>query len=434
MIVCAERLDDDGRGVGTAGGLELHVADLLPGETAEVEIDHRSRHRQQAWATIRRRDGAPSPERVTPACPGFGRCGGCAVQNLSYPAQLAAKQARVERALAGAPVEPIVGSPRQLEYRNKGKYVIARDGERWVLGAYEPRTHRVVDTIGCRVVEPAIDAAARQLVAALAGTGLAVYDERTRHGELRYAVIRANAAGDALVAIVTTSAAPREEIARLGRAVVDGGASGAVWVRNDATSGAIVSGETELVAGAPAITETIAGVDAALGAGEFFQVNRDQALRLYADVARRAGAGPAMRAVDLYGGVGGIAFTLAAAGASVVGIERHEPSVRAAEQAARAAGLPPAQVAFHVGTADTLAAAGRPDLVVVNPPRKGLDAATRAALAEAAPSRIVYVSCNPDTLARDIGALHDYRLVSATPYDLMPGTMQVETLAVLERR
>ena len=209
MIVRAETLDDDGRGVGSAGGVALHVADLLPGETAQVAIDHRSRHRPEAWATIRRRDGALSPDRVTPACPGFGRCGGCAVQHLSYPAQLAAKQARVERALAGAAVDPIVGSPRQLHYRNKGKYVIARDGERWLLGAYEPRTHRVVDTIGCRVVEPAIDAAARQLVAALAGTGLAVYDERTRRGELRYAVIRANAAGESLVAIVTTSGAPR---------------------------------------------------------------------------------------------------------------------------------------------------------------------------------------------------------------------------------
>jgi 23S rRNA (uracil1939-C5)-methyltransferase len=432
--VRADRFDDDGLGVGVADGTEVHVTDLLPGETAAVDVQHRSHHRARAWAIVRERIGDPSPDRTAPVCPGFGRCGGCAVQHASYAMQLAAKRARVVQALAGAAVDAIVPSPRVTGYRNKGKYVVGHDGERALLGAYEPRSHVVVRTVGCQVVEPAIDAMAGRAEAALAASSLAVYDERTRAGDLRHVILRANAGGDVLVALVSRSSTPRDAIARVAAQLPE--ASGVVWVRNDTSSGAIVSGDIEPIAGRPAIVEEIAGVRLAIGVAEFFQVNRDQATRLYTDLARRIGAGPDTRAIDVYCGVGGIAFTLAARGSQVVGVERHAGSVAAANAAASAAGLT-GRASFCAAPAAELAAIAAelgPQVAVVNPPRKGLDAATRAALGDIAPATIAYVSCDPDSLARDLSLLADYTLESATPYDLMPGTLQVETLAVLRRR
>src|SRR6185437_2885827 len=126
-------LDDTGAGIGTADGLRVHVADLLPGERAEVVVDHASPHRPEAWGRIVKRLGAASPDRVPPACPGFGRCGGCTWQHLAYPAQLAAKRARVAAALANVPDLPPIGevrpSPAELGYRNKGKYVAGTTGQ-----------------------------------------------------------------------------------------------------------------------------------------------------------------------------------------------------------------------------------------------------------------------------------------------------------------
>jgi 23S rRNA (uracil1939-C5)-methyltransferase len=235
--------------------------------------------------------------------------------------------------------------------------------------------------------------------------------------------------------------------------MADSRVSGVVWIRNDARTGAILAGEVEPLLGRPTIIETVATepvatrmkLDIELGIGDFFQVNRDQAARLYARVAELAAG--ATRALDLYCGVGGIAFTLAGAnpGTEVLGIERNPGAVAAANRAAERAGLQ-ARVHFRAGVAaDALdvasgAQAGS-DLVVVNPPRKGLDSETLAALRQIAPATIIYVSCGPESLARDLSILSgsglsasgDYRVERVEPFDLMPGTPQVETVAVLAR-
>src|SRR5512144_826334 len=154
----ATTLDDSGAGVGLAGAISVHVGDLLPGERAEVALDHRSPHKPEAWGRIVKRIGRASPARALPLCPGFGRCGGCVWQHLAYPAQLDAKRARVAAALAAVPavaagaveVAAVRPSPELTGYRNKGKYVVGQSGDRLVLGAYAPRSHHVVDTLGCR--------------------------------------------------------------------------------------------------------------------------------------------------------------------------------------------------------------------------------------------------------------------------------------------
>jgi 23S rRNA (uracil1939-C5)-methyltransferase len=427
--VVADAIAPDGRGVGDAGGHRVHVADLLPGERARVIIEHVSPHTGDAWAGLDERLGDAVPERVAPACPAFGRCGGCAWQHLAYPAQLIEKRRIVERALPGAAVADVEPSPREARYRNYGKYVI---GDR-VVGAYAPRSHQLVSTLGCAIVEPVIDRIACAVAERVPGCGLPVYDEATRAGQLRYAVIRSDGER-ALAGIVTTSAAPADRVralaADLRGAVPE--LAGVVHVENDSTGGAILGPTQRTVAGAATLRERIGDLEVEVGIGAFFQINRDQAARMYARVADLTGAGRGTRAVDVYCGVGGIALTLAARGATVTGIERDADAIATARAAAARNRL---DVRFEVAPSRQLGTlVDAADLVVVNPPRRGLDAATRGGVIALAPEMIAYVSCNPSTLARDLDALAaaGYRVETVEPFDLMPGTAQVETVAVLK--
>lgn len=470
-------IDDRGCGVGhaegargRADGIEIRTPDVLPGERAEVEIEHVSPHQACAWARLLRRLDAPAPDRVTPDCPAFGRCGGCVWQHLAYESQLARKRGRVVEALRAAglaaAVDPIIPAPRITGYRNKGKYVVGMGPRGLVLGAYAPRSHAVVDTLGCQVVEPVIDRVAGIARQALAQSRLQPYDERARAGVLRYVIIRSGGDGRVLIGLVTTSRAARAHVLQVAETLAaHAEVAGVVWTRNDATSSVLLTDDSECVAGRPTVVEHISGVAIELGLEDFFQVNRAQAARLYEEAARRyaayarryaanarryaanaryhadsaqqvatADARPVV--VDLYCGVGGIAFALAGAGAAVLGVEANASAVRAAQHAAARAGLGD-RVRFQVGAAEALARRTDEaiDTIVVNPPRKGLSSVVRAALVTISPSILLYVSCGPASLARDLVALvaAGWRIDQVTPVDLMPGTPQVETLVALSR-
>jgi 23S rRNA (uracil1939-C5)-methyltransferase len=461
-------LDDAGLGVGQVRGIAVAVPDVLPGEQAEAVVEHVSPHRAQAWGRLLHRVGPVAPERVPPSCPAFGRCGGCVWQHLAYGAQLARKRQRVCDALGAAgldhaAVAPVLAAPALTGYRNKGKYVIGMGPSGLVLGAYAPRSHEVVDTAGCQVVEPVIDRVAEFVRQALTGTGLPAYDERRRSGFLRYAILRTGASGQVLIGLVTASADHRDRLLPAAQALGQHAeVAGVVWLENQAGSGALLDPEGTAVclAGQPTILEELSGpgpdghVAVELGVGDFFQVNRVQAARLYAEVAQQAAAlvagaqastpmsgqapGQApMQVIDLYTGVGGIAFALARSGARVLGVESFAGAVTAARTAAERAGAAE-RVRFCTGDAadlGRLAAELRPDLVVVNPPRKGLHASARAALIDAAPAGLIYVSCGPASLARDLGALVQagWHIERVLPVDLMPGTPQIETVVSLRR-
>lgn len=436
-LVLADSLDDAGHGVGVDRGVTVHVADLLPGEEAEVALEHASPHKAEAWGRVARRVVGPSPDRVAPICPAFGRCGGCVWQHLAYPAQLDRKRARVARALAGLGVEvaAVVPSPTAGHYRNKGKYVAARAGRRLVLGAYAPRTHAVIDTIGCQVVAPIVDEVAAWIRGAAEAAELEPYDEATRRGALRYAVVRASAAGDVLAALIV---APGAEPARVGEAAAavarHPAVRGVIALINARTDGAIMPAEAErlLTIGQPTLTEWISGVEVEVGASEFLQVNRDQAQAIYDRVATLAGAADGVRAIDLYAGLGGITFALARAGARVHAVEIDPVAVDNLIRAAQRAGLGD-RISARAGDAAT--ARGTADVLVVNPPRKGLGARATAAVLALAPPTIVYVSCGPDSLAADLRALiaGGWQITHVEPYDLMPGTPQIETVVRLAR-
>jgi 23S rRNA (uracil1939-C5)-methyltransferase len=440
----ATALDDAGAGVGPAGGLDVHVGDLLPGERAEVAIDHVSPHKAAAWGRIIKRFGPPSRDRVAPVCPAYGRCGGCVWQHVKYPAQLGYKHGRVAAALAEVPaiasgaveIAQVRPSPAITGYRNKGKYVAGHAGDHIVLGAYAPRSHHVVDTLGCQVVMPIIDEVATWVRGATERAGLVAYDERTRTGELRYVIVR-EAEGDVMVVLVVAPRTPRGKLDIVASALSRHPAVHSLLaVEHDRRDGAIIpSGASATVLlGHGHLVERIAGVPVEVGAGEFLQVNRAQATAMYARVTELAGAAPGSQAVDLFAGLGGIGLHLARAGSTVIAVEIDRDAVGQLRRAAQRAGLPLTAIAGDA--ADVRGQLGaKPDIVVVNPPRKGLSAGARGFLAELAAPTIVYVSCGPAALGRDLIALaaHGYALDRVEPFDLMPGTAQVETVARLRR-
>jgi 23S rRNA (uracil1939-C5)-methyltransferase len=441
--VTAVGLDPQGAGIALVPDGELHVTNLLPGERAIASIDHRSPHREVAWGDVLRRIGPLAPRRVEPACPAFGRCGGCAWQHLSYPAQLEAKRDRVVAAFASVPalatveIAAVIPSPKPWGYRNKGKYVAGYVGDRPVLGAYQPRTHLVVETLGCKVVEPVIDEVATWAAGAAAVAGIAPYVEHTRLGQLRYLVIRSNRDGDVLAGLVVASAGDVRRVAPLATALARHPAVRSVLALvNDRRDGAIapVGAPVTTLSGDSKLSEWVSGVPIGVGIGEFLQVNREQADAMYAMVARLADVGPGTHAIDLYCGVGGIALALARAGASVDAVEINGEAAQALTEVARQQRLP---ITVHHGDAAQLAGGlrARAQVVVVNPPRRGLSQeGCRTVLALAAP-RLIYMSCGPETLAQDLGALTDagYRIEQVQPFDLMPGTAQVETIVSLRR-
>jgi 23S rRNA (uracil1939-C5)-methyltransferase len=442
-----EGIDDRGSGVAPLGEHDVHVAGLLPGERASACIEHVSVHRaggrREAWARLQVVT-EPSPERVAPVCPAHGPCGGCPLQHLAYPAQVRWKGQQVAEtlaahpALAGVLVSPCVPSPLALGYRNQAKYVYgpAHHSGRLVLGAYAPRSHDIVDLTGCQVVEPPIDHAAGSLRDLLEAHGVPPFDEIRRTGLLRYVIVRANAAGQVLVALV--AGRPEWPGAEALAAALQARApqvTGVVLNVNESRGNALFGGEDRLLGGVPTLEDRVGPARVELHARSFFQLNRGTAGRAYADLAAAAAAlGPITRAVDAYAGAGGIAFSLLPHAREVVALEENAAATAAATDFATRGGLP---VRFLTGDAAALIGQiADAQLVVLNPPRAGCAPAVLAAVGRLRPRLVAYLSCNPITLARDLELLAKHGLVTAEvrPYDMLPHTPHVEALALLSPR
>jgi 23S rRNA (uracil1939-C5)-methyltransferase len=418
----------------------------LPGERVAAVVEHVSRQALAAWAKLDLVE-VPSPARRSPACRAFGLCGGCLLQHLDGNAQLVWKQARVARALGARPelaevrVEACVASPHPLGYRNKSKLVAARAGGRLVLGGYAPRSHDVVDLAGCRIAEPPLDETAAASRAILDQAGVRPYDEATLTGELRHVVLRANHAAEVLAVLIVARPLPDAEA--LGRRLREARPEivGVVEHLNRGRGNVLFSdaGDNERsLDGAGAIEDRLdvggRAVRVTLSPGAFFQANRGVAALAYAAIGRALSVRSTDRVVDAYCGVGGIALALAPDAAEVVGVESHEGAVASAAASAARNGITNARFVAADASA-ALAKLDRADLVVLNPPRKGCAPAVLDEVVRLAPRAIAYLSCDPDTLARDLALLaaRGYRGDAVTPFDMLPHTPHVEALAILWR-
>jgi 23S rRNA (uracil1939-C5)-methyltransferase len=440
LNLACDDLDDEGAAVAEQGGARVHVAGALPGERVRATVTHVSAHRPEAWARLDLID-EPSPERRAPDCPAYGSCGGCVLQHLEVGAQLRWKGQRVRRALdahpalAAVPVAPGIPSPRALDYRNRSKLVCAAADGGVVLGAFAPRSHDVVDLLGCRISEAPLEDVAATLRGLLAASDVAPYDERTFAGTLRHVVLRANAAGQVL-AVLVVARGGQEGVAALARALRAARPEVIGVVENvNRTRGNVIFGDEErALDGAAALEERVGDVRLRLSPRAFFQANREVAALAYAAIAREVAARPDEEIVDAYCGVGGIALTLARQGARVLGIEEHAAAIDDATASAALNEVSGAR--FVVGdVAVRLRDVPRADVVVLNPPRKGCGAPVLTEVARLRPRVVAYLSCDRVTLARDLAVLVErgYRVRSVTPFDMMPHTPHVEALAVLDR-
>jgi 23S rRNA (uracil1939-C5)-methyltransferase len=438
-------LDEEGQGLAATEEARLHVRGALPTEQVAAEIAHVSQRRREAWAEVLEIE-KPAKERTAPRCAAYGRCGACVLQHLDYAAQLQWKSERLRMLtmahsnLAGVPVEDCVASPSPFGYRNKSKLVYSRrmSGQRRpVLGAFAPRSHRVVDLRGCALVEPPLAEVADGLASLLGELDIPDYDERTGEGTLRYVILRSNFRAQVLCTLV--AARPFAEASVLAKALSERHPKVAGVVLNlNVSRGNVLYGATEeLLFGKAFLDEEVgpSRLRLRLSSKAFFQVNRAVAARIYSDLLAATRPLVGERVVDCYCGVGGIALTFSTSGAEVVGVEENEAAVHDAR--AGAATLSSSRpIRFVTGdVVANLGVLGHSDIVALNPPRRGCAEELLRAVSQASPRAIVYLSCDPISLIRDLDQLLEsgYRVEWLRPYDMLPHTPHIETLALLSR-
>lgn len=385
------------------------------------------------------------PAAAPPRCPHAPDCAGCALIGTPYTAQLAAKRARLADALGAHPrlaavaVPTVVGSPQVFGYRNQVKLVARRARRGLLLGVYRPGSHQVVESAACAVQHPLITRALAGVRGVLERAAVPIYDERDASGWLRYVVVRVSELRRAVqIILVVRDRGWRGERPLLERLRRLRGVAGVVLNVNP-TAGNVVLGAQFIAAPREqSLIERLGGLRLSSRAGAFLQANLGTARRVYAAAARLAALGPEETAVDLYCGVGALTFHLALTAQFVVGVEAVDGAVLDARQNIRLNG-------FHnvrflaapaaAGVAQARALLDRLDVVTLNPPRTGADEATRRALHAARPARIVYVSCEPRTLARDLDWLVDrgWTVAALEAFDMLPQTEHVECVALLAR-
>ena len=428
----------EGLGIARIDGQVVFVHGAVRGETCDVLVMKVLKN--AAFGKIAAL-AEPSPARRQPDCPYYGRCGGCDFRHMSYEEELWAKRARVQDALtriggAEVTVEEILGAEQPLHYRNKSIYPISPAGE---VGFYRARSHQVVHVEHCLIQKPEADALAQAVRDYIARFRVEPYNEATGRGLLRHLYVRTSCRGESLACLlVNGSRLPHEqELVDMLRAAVPG-VCGVVLGENTRRGNAILGDRYRTLWGRDYLTDTLCGLELRLSVPSFYQVNHDQAQRLYEKALEYAGLTGRELAVDLYCGAGTITQVLARRARHVIGGEIVPEAIRDAEDSARRNGVE--NVEFLCGDASRLAAelrqrGLRPDVICVDPPRKGLAPDVVEAAASMTPGRIVYVSCDPATLARDVArfAPLGYRPVRACAVDLFPGTAHVETVVLLSK-
>ena len=445
-----------GEGVGRVSGYVVFVRGAVPGDRVRATlVDARSRFGRAVIESIE----TPSPDRVEPPCPYFGRCGGCRLQHVAYPAQLAFKEKQVrdclERigGLGEFELRPILTAPEPYGYRNKMEFTITRGsktthGGRGLadpapisVGLHQADRYDVVlDIERCLLESETLNGLLAEFRREVRARALSVYDPDAGAGLLRFVSLReGRRTGEAMVNIVATT----PDVEALGpvaeRLAARVPATASVVLNVNAKKASVAVGtEEHLLLGRDHIRESLGGLTFQVSANSFFQTNTLQAERLFGVVDGACGLSGGETVMDLYAGTGAISLLLARRARWVYGIEVAAAAVTDAVRNARANGI--ANCTFLAGEVRHVLPAlmregVKAEVVVADPPRAGFHPKALHALATLGPDRLVYVSCNPATLARDLGDLvcRGYRLEWVQPVDMFPQTPHIEAVARLRR-
>ena len=428
----------EGLGIARVNGAVVFVPHAVRGEEIDLRI---TKVMKTSCAGEIVKIHNPSPERMEPECPYAGKCGGCAYRHLTYPEELWAKRQRVQDALTRIgglelTVEEILGAKNPEHYRNKSQYPVGADGS---IGFFQARTHKVVPIRRCLIQTEAADRTAQAVGEWMRRYKISAYDETTGKGLVRHVCVRVNRKGESLCCVVVNgNKVPREpELAAYVTAAVPHTVG--VLLNSNTRRGNVVLGDKyRTLFGRNYLMDTLCGLEFKLSMPSFYQVNRDQAEVLYGKALEFAGLTGNETVLDLYCGIGTITLCLAKAAKRVIGAEIVPPAIRDAKENALRNHIENAE--FFCGDAADIAAklesdGLRPDVVTVDPPRKGLAPEVIASVAAMGPEKVVYVSCDPATLGRDVKIFREfgYEAKRAAAVDMFPGTAHVETVVLLSR-
>lgn len=442
LQVSIETATIDGSGVARVDGQVVLVPGALPGERCSVRIAHvgRSAVFAQLLSVL-----TPSAHRVEPDCPYFSRCGGCALRHMDYEQELALKQTHVQSCLTrigGQTISalPITGAAQTDGYRNKVQFPVQEQDGRPVAGFFSGKTHRVIPVRHCRIQPDCADAIRGAVLAWMEQYHIRAYDEQTHTGYIRHIYIRFGAeSGQILVCIVANCAQlPKKKQLVAALLAAEPGITTIVFSPNTKKGNTVLGTEFHPLYGDGTITDTLCGLQFRLSAPAFYQVNHAQAERLYEKAVQLAGLTGNETVLDLYCGTGTITLCLARHAKKTIGVEIVPQAIEDAKFNAAQNGMENAEFfCMDAGQAAKMLAdrRTRPDVIVVDPPRKGVSSDVIEAISAMAPQRVVYVSCDPATLARDLKLLTatGYTLQTAEAFDLFPRCAHVETVVLLSR-
>ncbi len=444
LTVTVEALSSDGSGVAhTAGGYVLFVPGAAPGDVAAVRVVKAGR--TYGFARLEQII-TPGPERIEPDCASAAPCGGCVFRHLAYAAECEAKTAFVRDAFArlgglDVPVAPVLPAPAPDRYRNKVQLPVGTGaGGSLITGFYAPRSHRVVPCADCKLQPQWMNELAARACALLTAAGAAAYDETAHTGLVRHLYLRQGwHTGQRLLCFVLNGQKLPEE-QNICQTLAQEFDLTTVLVQANTKQTNVILGTAppRTVLGPGFIEDTLAGVPLRMGVQEFYQVNTAAAEMLYAKAREFAALRPGDFLLDLYCGMGSIGLSMAGDCARLLGVEVVPQAVEGAAATARRMGFGPDKAGFICADAGQAAAQlaaehQHPDVIIVDPPRKGCSEQTLDAIARMAPRTVVMVSCDPATAARDVKylAAHGYRAEAVQPVDLFPRTRHVETAVLL---
>lgn len=441
LTVTIEDLTHEGAGVAKVNGYALFIPQALPGETVDIKVvKTKAGYGYGRLLQVQTK----SEHRVEPPCPIFYKCGGCQIQHMDYNAQLAYKQKQVKDVmgrvakLPDVPVPPVIGMDDPWRYRNKSQVPVAFQKGDLVAGFYAKRSHSIVDMDQCIIQHKENDIVVQTVKQLAKELRIPAYQEQSHQGVLRHIVARyGKTTGQVMVVLVTKEKKlPHKEAFISGiRKHVPGVVSIVQNINNKRTN-VIFGQQTDVLWGEHYLYDEINSIRFAISARSFYQVNPEQTNRLYSKALEYADLTGNEIVIDAYCGIGTISLFLAKKARHVYGVEIVPEAIKDAKRNAKLNQI--TNATFAVGEAEEVIPRWHDqgidaDVIVVDPPRKGCDEALLRTMIEMKPKRIVYVSCNPGTLARDLRILEDggYKTEEVTPVDMFPQTTHVEAVASL---
>lgn len=442
--VTIEDLSEEGTGIGKFEGMTFFIKDAVIGDRVRAKIMKMKKN----YGFARLMEVlTPSPDRVEPLCPVARQCGGCQIQAMSYEAQLAFKTRKVENNLKRIgkfeeiPMESIIGMEDPFHYRNKAQFPFGknRDGK-IITGFYAGRTHSIIENTSCHLGKEVNEEILEKILAWMNAFHVEPYNEATGKGLMRHSLIRCGfRTGEIMVCLVINGRKiPGEEALVDSLKIIPGMTSISLNVNKEKTN-VILGREVINLWGRPYIEDYIGEVKYQISPLSFFQVNPVQTERLYGKALEYAGLTGEETVWDLYCGIGTISLFLARKARKVYGVEIIPDAIEDARRNASLNGF--TNTEFYVGKAEEVLPEKyekegvRADVIVVDPPRKGCDENLLSTMVKMQPERIVYVSCDSATLARDLRYLCDngYELKRVCPADMFPQTVHVEVVCCLHR-